>query len=224
MEAKVKGINLLPNEYIVEQKISFYEKIIGIIAVAEVACFIGFVALPPKQELAETQATLVAKKAQLNDPKYDGVNKTLKDLEDTKTNIKDWLTSCESLTPEEFVTSALLDQLTSRVPANISLTDMQISSQNSASSGKVEQAVTLSGNALSTSDILSYLAVAEELFPTQTITHDLEYRKKTQDYGFNIYVKIEKVETPPETQTEETTTEETASEETSSENGEEDIS
>jgi len=84
MSSGVKGINLLPKEYIVEQKINFYEKIIGGVLALELACFVTFVALPPKQEVMRTAQLLEERKAQLNSSKYAEVNKALEDLANTK--------------------------------------------------------------------------------------------------------------------------------------------
>ena len=48
MDTKMKSINLLPKEYIMAQKVSFYQKIIGAVVVVEVVGFVLGIALPPK--------------------------------------------------------------------------------------------------------------------------------------------------------------------------------
>ena len=190
---KIKGINLLPNEYIVEQKVSFYQKIALVVAAVEVVCFVAFVAVPPKRELTRTQNELQQKKEQLKSDKYAGVNKTLNDLETAKADIKNWMNAYDEIKIRDFINSEMLDELTMQVPEGMTITKMSIEDVQQLKNGCKTEKLEIEGHAEYFDQIIGYMGILETLFPSEAIGYETSYDEKIQKQTCKITVELSTV-------------------------------
>lgn len=161
MSNSIKGINLLPNEYVMARKINFIEKVVGSLCVLELVCFVGFVALPPKQELKRTALELEQKKAQANSEKYAEVNKALGELDQTKEDIKSWTKAYQDIKVKGFIGDELLDELVSRIPVGVYITQLKITDDAEQAGTKV---IEIDGKCEATEIANSYFAYLETIF------------------------------------------------------------
>lgn len=186
MATKVKGINLLPKEYLIAQRIVFYQKIISVAVVLEVLCFVGFVAMPPKKEVRETQDQLLALQSQMNSERYAGVNKTLNELETAKANIEKWMAQYTEIKMDGYISDGLLDQLVARIPAGTVINNLSINDAEAAQDGTSTKTITLQGESEGFEQAISYLSVLETIFSPESITHTISQGKEGVQYTFEI--------------------------------------
>ena len=118
MKAKAKGINLLPKEYIKEQKIKLYKQIGAVVVALEAVCFVAFIAVPPKQELKQTQQTLDEKRAIVTSERYAGVSKTLEELDQARAEMASWQEAYSQIKHTNYISGELLDELVSIYSSN----------------------------------------------------------------------------------------------------------
>ena len=211
MSNSVKGINLLPKEYIIEQKINFYEKIIGGILALELACFVVFVALPPKQEVVRTAQELEEKRAQLNSSKYAEVNKALEELADTKNSIDAWNEAYGKIKVAGYIDETLLDEITGRVPSGVYIETLSI--EDTQEEGDGSKTISIEGSCEKTEVAQGYFAILETIFPAsemKTNAKDGEQNGKLGTFEVAITVKPE-VKEVPEAETDTATAETTDS-------------
>lgn len=194
MNAKVKGINLLPKEYIIAEKIRFYQRIASVVLAAEVACFIAFVAIPPKQKVVATQQELQEKRNELASSRYAGVNKTLDDLEKAKQEMTTWISEYSTLKQKSYISGQFLDELVARVPEGVNITSLKVDSPDGAEDGSSVKNIEIIGRSLSYEQGLSYVSVLETLFTSENITHEITYNKGKNCYELTITI-IEKTTT-----------------------------
>lgn len=205
MDTKMKSINLLPKEYIMAQKASFYQKIIGAVVVVEVVGFVLGVALPPKREVSATQDELLTLTAELNSPKYAGVNKTLSDLENAKADIQKWITEYSKVKTDDQISRSLLDALTTRVPVGVNIVNLEISDELNQETGNQMTNVHFIGQAVTEDQILNYINVLETIYLPKDIVKEYSYNKELACYDFEITIKSEVIkqvaeEAPQDTQ------------------------
>lgn len=191
MNAKVKGINLLPKEYIIAEKVRFYQRIASLVLAAEVACFVAFVAIPPKQEVIATEQELQDKRNELASSRYAGVNKTLNDLELAKKEMKTWISQYSTLKQKAYISGQFLDELVTRVPEGVNITSLKVDSPDAAEDGSSEKNIEIVGRSQSYDQGLSYVGVLETLFTPENITHEITYNKGKNCYDLTIMI-IEK--------------------------------
>lgn len=196
MKTKVKGINLLPNEYIVAEKINFYKKVVAIVLAVEVACFIAFIVIPPKQEVQRTAETLAAKQKELTSERYAGVNKTLNELEQAKNEMQTWVTEYSKIKIDNYIDGQLLDELVARVPNGVSIDIMDINAPVPNEDGSCTKIITLNGTSDTFEGAINYESILETLYPTSTIEPIITYGEdNTYIYTMTITLITEPVVT-----------------------------
>lgn len=202
MRIKIQGINLLPREYIIAETISFYQKIGAIVVLVWTLCFIVFIAIPPKQEVVRTRDLLLEKQQEVTSSRYAGVNKTLSDLEQAKTDMQMLIDNYNKLKDESYISGQLLDTLISRVPSNITIQTINI---NAPKQSDVKQ-INMKYTAASVREGQSYLTIIEILFPKANVRSEYSYNQEDGTYNYIITIEdttTKAVETPetPETPT-----------------------
>ena len=199
MRAKVKGINLLPKEYIQAEKVKMIQMIVGGVVILEVFAFIGGVALPPKIEAKQVQAELDEVSLKLNDSRFADVNKTIQELETAKVEVEEWVTKYGDIKKENFISSRVLDSLTARLPFGMAIDKIEIKPEGEASSGKE---IVIEGSANSIEAIINYVTVIESVYGTGTVSYEGFANEELGVYKYKLDVKIPvKVEVTPETTT-----------------------
>ena len=186
MRIKVKGINLLPKEYIIAEQISFYQKIGLLVLALWTVVFVVFIALPPKQEVARTRDILLAKQQEVTSSRYAGVNKTLSELEQAKTDMEALINNYKKIKKESSISGELLDTLISRVPSGITITSMDITVPEATGAKQVN----ISYNADTYSIGHNYIAILEVLFPTGEATIQSNYDKEFGKYRYTFSVNV----------------------------------
>ena len=223
MVTKVKGINLLPNEYIVAEKISFYKKVIGALVAVEAVCFVFFVALPPKREVEDTARILQEKQLALKDPKYNGVNKTLNDLETAKSEMTKWIDQYNQIKVEDYIKQSLLDALVERLPEGVAIEGMEITAPVlDEATGQKQETIVLKGHSQFFEQAMNYLSVLETVYLPEEITHEISYEEDNKRYHYEMTITRTTIVNLPEEATEETGEGADTQEDTETE-GEEDI-
>ena len=190
MNAKVKGINLLPREYIVAEKVRFYQKIAGVALAIETVCFIAFVAIPPKNEVVATRQELEQKQSELASSRYAGVNKTLNDLEEAKAEMLTWTTQYNTIKQKGYISGSLLDELIARVPEGVSISNLTVTSAEPGEDSSSEKTIKIEGYSKTGAQGLSYVTVLETLYPAEGITHEVSYDEKTDLYMLTINISV----------------------------------
>lgn len=185
---KVKGINLLPKQYIIDQKVAFYQKIVGLMVAIETICFVLFVALPPKKEVRDTQETLAALQEQLNSDRYAGVNKTLNELAVAKADIQKWISQYNAIKMDGYITGGKLDSLTTRIPSGVTIRQLNITDAPVGNDGIAEKVTTIDGTAEQFEQAISYLGILETLYTPGDITHLIEVDEQTGQYIYNFTI------------------------------------
>ena len=209
MVTKVKGINLLPNEYIIAEKVSFYKKVIGVLVAVEAACFVFFVALPPKREVRETASILQEKQQALKDPKYNGVNKTLNDLEVAKVEMTKWMNQYSQIKTVDYIKQSLLDDLVERLPEGVAIEEMKITAPVlDEATGMAEETILLKGHSQFFEQAMNYLSVLETIYLPEEITHEITYEEDNNRYHYEMTITRTTLVNPPEETVEDTNTEE----------------
>lgn len=205
MRARVKGINLLPKEYIQAEKVRLIQMIVGGVIILEVVAFIGGVAIPPKIEAKQVQAQLDDVSLKLNDSRFADVNKTIQELDAAKAEVEQWVTKYGDLKKENFIGAQVLDSLTARLPIGLAIDKITIVPEGSegANSGK---SIKLEGSANLIESIINYVTTIESIYGTGTVYYEGAYDLALDVYKYKIEVKIPvKVEVTPETTAEGTT-------------------
>lgn len=201
MRAKVKGINLLPKEYIQAEKVRMIQMIVGGVLILEVFAFIGGVALPPKIEAKQVQAELDEVSLKLNDSRFADVNKTIQELETAKVEVEEWVTKYGDLKKENFVGSHVLDSLTSRLPLGVAIEKIEIKPESGEGSN-TEKQIAIEGTAYRIESIINYVTIIESVYGTGTVYYEGSYNKELGVYKYKLEVKIPIIVEPiPETTT-----------------------
>ena len=215
MKARVKGINLLPKEYIQAEEVKFIQMIVGAVLLLEVLVFIGVVAIPPKIEMKQVQEQLNEVSSKLNDSRFADVNKTIQELETAKVEVEQWVTKYGDLKSENFVSARVLDSLTARLPIGAAIEKITIKPESAEGSNEQKE-ITIEGTINELDAIINYVTVVESTYGTGNVYYEGRYDKERMVYVYKIDVKIpveveatteeatttEEVTTPPEEETE----------------------
>lgn len=186
MRVKVKGINLLPKEYIIAEQISFYQKIGLLVLALWTVFFVVFIALPPKQEVARTRDILLAKQQEVTSSRYAGVNKTLSELEQAKTDMEALINNYKEIKKESSISGELLDTLISRVPRGITITNMEITVPEATGTKQIK----ISYDADTYNIGHNYIAILEVLFSTGEVTLQSNYNEEFGNYQYTFSVSV----------------------------------
>lgn len=190
MKANVKGINLLPKEYIRAQQIRFFKMIGAGILMVEIVGFISFVVIPPKLEAKALQIRLDEITLEITDPRFSNVNQTIQKLEDTKMEVEDWLLKYGHLNKENFVSVKALDSLTARVPLGVTINGITMTPEASDASEYVQRTIAIRGTATQLVSVINYIAVIESIYGVGSVTYQATYDEGLAAYDYTMEVKI----------------------------------
>ncbi len=201
MRARIKGINLLPKEYIQAEKVRMIKMLVGGVLILEVFAFIGGVAIPPKVEAQRLQVELDEVSLKLNDSRFADVNKTIQALEVAKAEVEEWVTKYGNLKQENFVSARVLDSLTARLPMGMVIDKINIVLGENTKNKK-EKEIIIEGSSEKLGTIINYVTVLEGVFGTGTVYYEGAYSKELDVFQYKLDIKIlEKVEATAEADT-----------------------
>ena len=186
MKTKERSINLLPKEYITAEMIRFYQKIGAAVLAVEVIGFAFLVAVPAKQEVERTQQVLLAKQAEANSERYAGVNRTLNELEEAKTQMREWQQAYAQLKYKDEIGTEMMDELVGRVPEGVMIQQLSV---KRLEDGKKE--IMIKGICQEFSQCLNFVSRLETIYPAHKISHELKGNEKEQNYEYQIQIKDE---------------------------------
>jgi Tfp pilus assembly protein PilN len=222
MKPKVRGINLLPKEYIQAQNIKKYILIATALLLLESMVFIVAVVLPPLFHKEYEEKVLLELELMKGNPRFSEVNEVLKQLGVAKGDLESWTNQYHTLDQKDFIHTELLDSLTAGLPEGMTIDQLSVASG--------EKTINLTGKSSTVEEVLNYVVVLESIFKQAEIAFDVsegeaeqEGTLKTQcNYTVTLTMPGEpEKEKAKEVTAEETTeTEETSSgEETADESG-----
>lgn len=189
MKYRTNGINLLPKEYVKAARINFYQKVIGAVLAIEVALFIFKVALPPQYEMQNLQIQLDDAYVRLNDERFNNVNQTIKKLDEAKVDIQNWMDTYGSLKNDNFVSAALLDTLTARLPIGATLNKISIVPSTAHVGEEVQNAtIAIEGSSEALAPFMNYLTIIETLYNPINLQHTCI--AEDDHYRFTINIDI----------------------------------
>lgn len=189
MKYRTNGINLLPKEYVKAARINFYQKVIGAVLAIEVVLFIFKVALPPKYEMQNLQIQLEDAYVRLDDERFNNVNQTIKKLEEAKVDIKNWMDTYGSLKSDNFVSTALLDTLTARLPIGTTLNKVSLVPSTANVGEEVQNAtILIEGSSEALAPFMNYLSIIETLYNPTSIQHTCI--AEDDHYKFTINIEV----------------------------------
>ncbi len=189
-KTKIKGINLLPREYIQAEQAKRMQMIVGAVVLLETCLFVGLIAIPPKVELRGLQSTLEQKKAETQDERFLDVNKTIEELEVAKQEVNDWVVKYGGIKTENFVGAKVLDSLTSRIPKGVILDKISI---NPAVEGVLEDKITISCTTSDSITYMNYITILESMYGRGTVSYNSSFDEGTYLYTTEIRVVMPKV-------------------------------
>lgn len=189
-KAKKKGINLLPKEYILEEKFRLYRMIGTGVIVAEVIIFVLLFAIPPKQEIKKLDNTLDNLTIALSDEKFKDVNKTLADLEAAKTELDAWMLQYKDLKETDFISSRVLDTLTSRLPEGVHIDSMKLTPLERSEGSATPEVVTITGTASNLTEIVTYGTILENTYGDNTVVFQSDYDKSILANTFELTLTL----------------------------------
>lgn len=184
MKQTVKGINLLPKQYIQEQKIKKYEYIAGCILVAECLLFISAFVVPPKIKIQKQQGALDALQVQLDDPKYEGVNKAIADLQKARNDLQIWTEKYSTLKSPNFISARILDSVTARVPSGVSIDGLTLSPGENTTGG----VVSINGIANDYGSAFSYVTIMENTYGSENVSFTVDRQEQQQGEETKTYI------------------------------------
>lgn len=202
MKAKVKGINLLPKEYIQAEKVRMIQMLVGGVLILEVFAFIGGAVIPPKLEAKSVEARLDDIALKLNDERYADVNKTIQALETAKAEVAEWVAKYGNLKQENFVSARILDSLTARIPMGMAIENIAITLGEGANT---EKNIAIQGTADKLETVFSYATLLEGVYGVGTVYYEGSIDKELGTCRYTLNVKIPaKVEVVPPAETTDT--------------------
>lgn len=188
-KTKIKGINLLPREYIQAEQAKRMQMIVGAVVLLETCLFVGVVAIPPKLELNRLQTTLEQKTAETQDERFVDVNKTIEELELAKQEVNDWVEKYGGIKAENFVGAKVLDGLTSRIPMGVVLNTVSIVP---AQDGGTEDTISIGCTSTDSVTTMNYITILESMYGRGTVSYSSSLDEETKLYTAEINVTIPK--------------------------------
>ncbi len=170
MKTKVRGINLLPKEYIRAQKVKKYILIAAMLILLECLVFIVTVVMPPISLKKHEENVLLELEIMKNDVRFSEVNQILKQLEGHRTELKVWSDQYHTFKQNDFIHTALLDSLIARLPAGMSINQLELISG--------EQKISIAGKTNTIEDLLNYVVILESLFRQAQIEFNVSEAQK----------------------------------------------
>lgn len=189
MRARVKGINLLPKEYIQAEQIRVIQMIISLALVLEVLAFIVGIAMPPKAEVEQVQQQLDKISSKLNDSRFADVNKTIQELEAAKAEVEQWVAKYGDLKSENFIGARVLDSLTARLPIGMAIEKINIKPADAEGSNGNKEII-IEGTSNKLESILNYVTILESIYGVGTVYYEGSYEKEILAYKYKLDIKI----------------------------------
>lgn len=185
MKSRVKGINLLPNEYIQEQKIRNYQILTVWVLLFEVILFVCIVAIPPKFEVITVQEDLDQVTLELTDPKFQGVNQAIKDLETVTVDLENWKNKYKTLKKPNFISARTLDTLTARLPRGVAINTMTLGTAEAEGNS-----IKIVGSAKSFEQAYNYITTLEMNYTSYYMVHNVEKDDTTGEYKYEVTISV----------------------------------
>jgi hypothetical protein len=160
MKPKVKGINLVPKEYLQAQKLRVYMLIGAGLLFLECILFVFTVVLPPIAKVKEVKLDLTLVQAKLNDPKFVEVNQTIEALNLAQEDVQNWANICKGLKKPNLISEELMDKLIARMPKSLTIDEMIVAVLPDGTG----TTLAFSGRSETVEDIINYTGVMETLF------------------------------------------------------------
>lgn len=160
----MKRINLLPAEYIKEQKIRYYVKL-GIILVI-IECLGGvYVAITPLLELNKEAIRKAEVEKKLNNEAFSEVYEINTALDEVEKKVIAWGNNLTSMEKEAFISTALLDTLLSSVPLGVTIDTLDIQEET--------QTIDLAGRTTNHFTTMGYISYLQSLYPMGKLTFEI---------------------------------------------------
>lgn len=172
MKPKVRGINLLPKEYVQAQNIKKYILIATALILVESMIFIAAVVLPPIFHKAYEEKVLLELELMKGNPRFSEVNEVLKQLEVASAELTNWTKQYQSLEQKDFIHTELLDSLTARLPVGMTIDQLDVTSS--------EKNINLKGKSNTVEEVLNYVVVLESIFKQADIEFDVSEGEQAQ--------------------------------------------
>ncbi len=186
MKVTVKGINLLPKEYIQAQQAKRIRIIVGALVLLEACLFIGVIAIPPKNKISNLEKEVEYVIQETKADKFKDVNKTIEELEIAKKGVQEWVDKYGNIKKENIISVRMLDSLTSRVPVGVTLLRIEIlPSEEEFTKATID--ITLSGY---TEAIHSYMNVVESIYGRGNVELTSKVDEKTGVVESELIVTI----------------------------------
>lgn len=186
---KVRGINLLPQQYIQEQNVRHHQLIGLSILCLETLIFVGAIAIPPQFTIMKQNERLNELNYVISDTKFNEVNEAMSTLSNLEKEVELWREKHKSLKQGEFVNRQTLDKITSRVPSDMSINSLTFNEDNEG------RKIVIEGKADDGSSVLSYIAIIEALYGTNNVTFDTGFDFSQESVGYAISISIPQEET-----------------------------
>lgn len=165
MKSKKREINLLPMEYIQAEKLKKYRVMGIVLLVLECLLFVFMVVRPTFNHKQYEEQVLGELERMLAHTKFQAVNQTLEELNEAERELGLWGEQYALFKKRDWINTALLDSLTARMPAGVTINSLQISDGDL----KVE----ISGLTRSSEQLLNYIVILENTFKSAKIEFDI---------------------------------------------------
>lgn len=189
-KAKKKGINLLPREYILEEKFRILRMIGGVAMGIELLIFILIFTIPPKQEIRRLDHKLDELSIALGDERFKEVNKTLADLEATKTELDAWMLQYKDLKSRDFISTRVLDTITSRLPEGVHINSMEMIPLVKSEGSATPEVIKLTGSGSDLTEIATYATLLESIYGDGAVVFQSDYDKTILANTFEITLTL----------------------------------
>lgn len=212
MRTQVKGINLLPKEYIQAEQIKFIQLIVAGVMALEILAFVGIAIISPKIEAQKVIERLDEVSAELTDSRFNDVNKKIQQLEDAKVAIKEWIDKYGNIKEENLISARLLDSIIARIPINTTVNQITVEPADKTVNAAGKDVITLKGNTMDAEQVVNYVTIIESVFGSGTTTYKATYDEELKGFEYEINITPVAEVKPVETENPEGTTEQPADE------------
>ncbi|QEH68900.1 hypothetical protein QTL86_08705 [Cellulosilyticum sp. ST5] len=212
MRTQVKGINLLPKEYIQAEQIKFIQLIVAGVMALEILAFVGIAIISPKIEAQKVIERLDEVSAELTDSRFNDVNKKIQQLEDAKVAIKEWIDKYGNIKEENLISARLLDSIIARIPINTTVNQITVEPADKTVNAAGKDVITLKGNTMDAEQVVNYVTIIESVFGSGTTTYKATYDEELKGFEYEINITPVVEVKPVETENPEGTTEQPADE------------
>lgn len=170
-----KQINLLPEQYVHEQKYKKWRYIIATAGLVEGLIFVMGFLVNPRVELQKQQVRLTSLQNQLAQPQYKEIKGIMDDLSTRRADLKKWEKQYNALKGTDLISGRILDGLTARVPYGVMI--------NTLTLAKIEGGyeVEIEGNALNYEGVCQYVTTLGEVYERKNIKFTINNEEETSE-------------------------------------------